>query len=73
MKTCTSCGQLKSLEKYGNKKASPDGHNAECKICLNRKRRARAKGFKMYMIDPTPAEIATRKAEIKDENIKSRS
>jgi len=37
-KKCTSCGEVKSLEDFTYTKRTKDGHNEQCKKCVNNKR-----------------------------------
>lgn len=34
MKTCSKCGEEKSLAQFYRNKSAPDGYRADCKLCL---------------------------------------
>jgi len=42
-KTCTKCGEIKSLGSYHNNSSTKDGKFSRCKICVNEANKARAK------------------------------
>jgi hypothetical protein len=36
MKTCRTCGEVKSLDEFHNRKSSKDGKQSSCKVCNNK-------------------------------------